>query len=172
MHTYISNVKAHFVLPKTDNLKARLLALKCGSVVCHHNFIVFRKFFCYVIFFDSGHVNVTKIAGLTHCKAAAELLYDALDIPQIPPPQITVDNITAAGFLGRRIDLNRLKSQSTGQSIRVRFNRHIFPGAVCKVHELCTVIVFASGKYTCVGAKCVKQIQEALAKIAVLIEEQ
>ena len=169
--TYISNVKIHFVLPNVEKLKTKLQLLDCGSVVCHHNFIVLRYYYTYIIFFDSGHVNATKISGLNHCTTAVELLYNLLHIDIIRPIHVVIDNITAAGSFGNTVNLHNLKLANNLHTVSIKYNNSIFPGAVCKINNLCTIIVFTSGNYTCVGAKCVTQIYLAYEKLAAIIRE-
>ena len=121
-------------------------------------------------FFDSGYVNATKIANLKHCDSAVNLLHELLNVTK-PAHKLrfTVDNLTGSGTFNRTINLSQLKAVNVESNLIIKYNKNIFPGAVCKIRGLCTLIVFASGKYTCVGAKCIKSMEAGHALMNAII---
>ena len=74
---------------------------------------------------------------------------------------VTVDNLTASGKFEGSVDLHSLTVQA-GRDYICRFNPAIFPGVSIKIPNRGTILVFASGKFTIVGAKCFKNAMEVL----------
>ena len=84
-------------------------------------------------------------------------------------PKIEVVNIVASGNLGERIDLEK----AVRRMDNVMYEPEQFPGLIYRMQEPKVVLLlFASGKVVCTGAKREKQVYKAMEKISQILEEK
>jgi TATA-box binding protein (TBP) (component of TFIID and TFIIIB) len=164
----INNIKAHTAVNKVhiEDLKTALL-FKEKEV--HNNFVVVRDNYTYIIFPERGFINVTKIKRLDEIKDLKKEIAKCFSLElSMLDEDVVIDNITAAGDFGKRINLYALQNfinKNTSSDFTVIFNRDFFPGAFCKTYKYGTVMVFVSGKYSIVGAKCLMHVNKLFQKI-------
>src|SRR5512136_145854 len=84
-------------------------------------------------------------------------------------PSVKVENIVASVILGGKVDLEK-----TSVMLRkTMYEPEQFPGLIYRMDEPKVVIlVFASGKLVCTGAKKEQDVFDAVAKLHVLLEEK
>ena len=84
-------------------------------------------------------------------------------------PKIDIVNIVASGNMGEGIDLERASRKMEN----VMYEPEQFPGLIYRMKEPKTVILlFASGKIVCTGAKREKQVYNAVEKLSTILEEK
>lgn len=84
-------------------------------------------------------------------------------------PKIDIVNIVASGNMGEGIDLERASRKMEN----VMYEPEQFPGLIYRMKEPKTVILlFASGKIVCTGAKREKQVYNAVEKLSKILEEK
>jgi len=87
----------------------------------------------------------------------------------IGKPELKIQNIVASVNLGGMIDLER-SAYSLG---RTMYEPEQFPGLIYRMDEPKVVIlIFASGKLVCTGAKKEEDVHEAVAKLHKKLEEE
>jgi transcription initiation factor TFIID TATA-box-binding protein len=87
----------------------------------------------------------------------------------IGKPELKIQNIVASANLGGMIDLEK-SAYSLG---RTMYEPEQFPGLIYRVDEPKVVILlFASGKLVCTGAKYEENVYEAVAKLHKKLEEE
>lgn len=177
----VNNLKVHFLLDHscihhvTEVLRSR------EDTVCYNNYFVVKNRFSFIIFPKSGFVNITGIKSFSHlpeviphfCK-----LFPHVGEKNIAS-EIVIDNISAAGNFGQRVDLvclqhtvNRSKERGGAREktcFTVHFDRNFFPGAFCRTRGFGTLTVFPSGKYVVVGAKCLEHVDKVVQQMLVII---
>jgi transcription initiation factor TFIID TATA-box-binding protein len=90
-------------------------------------------------------------------------------IPIIGKPVLKVVNIVAAVSLGGIIDLE----PATTALERTMYEPEQFPGLIYRMDEPKVVIlIFASGKLVCTGAKKEKEVYDAVRKLHETLEKQ
>jgi len=169
----VSNIKAHFLVDEIglDNL---FNSLKSHEICCktYSNFVVFSGLRVYIIFFKSGYVNVT---GIKNHEELSEAIYDFCRELGVSRLHITsgvvIDNISAYGAFGKPIRLKRLYEVLHEDNFghvndgKLKYNQTYFPALFSKEYQsgekkLGTILVYRSGKYTIVGAKCLKDLNQ------------
>ncbi len=86
-------------------------------------------------------------------------------------PEITIQNIVAAGSLGCPVDLEELYSRAR-MGGRVMYEPEQFPGLMYRMESPRVVfLIFSTGKIVCVGAKKEEDIYEAVEKLWRRLEE-
>jgi transcription initiation factor TFIID TATA-box-binding protein len=86
----------------------------------------------------------------------------------IGKPELKIVNIVASASLGGRVDLER-SAYSLG---RTMYEPEQFPGLIYRMDEPKVVIlIFASGKLVCTGAKKEDDVHEAITKLHKKLEE-
>ena len=126
----------------------------------HHNFIVFRHSYVYIVFSTSGTVNVTGIRFYRDISSAVALFCREFGLRRRHVGAVTVDNLTASGNFGSPVNLRLLKksinASQEGDALisSASYNPSFFPACFCRTYVVGTIIVFASGKYNIVGGKC------------------
>jgi TATA-box binding protein (TBP) (component of TFIID and TFIIIB) len=172
----VKNVKIHFKVADISRLNtgiADLLTLKLentfpisDTLTRKHNFCVFKRRFVYIIFYNTGFVNCTKIRNYSEISAALEEFSQVfkLDLEYFSTP--IIDNTTSSGSFDKVIYLNKLKEKIQAQNVfqKVNFNPEHFPGLFIKTNNG-TIIVFHSGKYTIIGAKCQQQADTVFSQV-------
>jgi TATA-box binding protein (TBP) (component of TFIID and TFIIIB) len=133
----------------------------------HHNFIVFRNDFVFIIFFGSGTVNITGIKSFSHITEALQTFCTTFHTRRRHIQGLTVDNVSANGQFSHLVDLVQLKQvinqrEDKGDKLisSVSFNTNYFPAAFCKTFSIGTILVFNSGRFNIVGAKCQSHVLE------------
>lgn len=143
----------------------------------HHNFIVFRNKYVFIIFFDSGAVNITGIKSFGYITEALKTFHSTFGIKRRHVTDLIVDNVSANGDFGHQINLSHLKQliNKTEEGDKLitsaSFNVNYFPAVFCKTFKIGTILVFSSGKYNIVGAKCQSHLQEIFKETSALISK-
>ena len=87
----------------------------------------------------------------------------------ISKPELKIQNIVASGILGGLIDLEKA-AFTLGKTM---YEPEQFPGLIYRMDEPKVVILlFASGKLVCTGAKKEQDVYDAVQKLHVLLEEK
>jgi transcription initiation factor TFIID TATA-box-binding protein len=87
----------------------------------------------------------------------------------ISKPELKIQNIVASASLGGRIDLE----QAVGALGKTMYEPEQFPGLIYRMDEPKVVILlFASGKLVCTGAKKEQDVYDAVHKLHGILEEQ
>ncbi len=87
----------------------------------------------------------------------------------ISKPELKIQNIVASAILGGLIDLEKA-AFTLGKTM---YEPEQFPGLIYRMDEPKVVILlFASGKLVCTGAKKEQDVFDAVAKLHVLLEEK
>jgi len=125
-----------------------------------------------ILIFNSGKMVCTgakseKEARRAVMKVVKELKKSGIII--IGKPELKVVNIVASVSLGGMIDLEKA-AYSLG---RTMYEPEQFPGLIYRMDEPKVVIlVFASGKLVCTGAKKEEDVHEAVGKLHKKLEEE
>jgi TATA-box binding protein (TBP) (component of TFIID and TFIIIB) len=177
----INNVKIHFKINRDQRLKLKEEIKKISEVKHikrHQNFIVFKSSYAFIIFPKSGTVNISGIKSLSDISNAIHCFCATFDISRSSiSSEAIVDNITATGSFGQEVNLKTLKEtinskeKNQSQISAAAFNPNYFPAVFCKTFGIGTVLVFGSGKYNIVGAKCQEHVLEIYRLISVLIKK-
>ena len=124
------------------------------------------------LIFNSGKMVCTgakseKEARRAVMKVIKELKKSGIII--IGKPELKIQNIVASANLGGMIDLEK-SAYSLG---RTMYEPEQFPGLIYRMDEPKVVILlFASGKLVCTGAKKEEDVYEAVAKLHKRLEEE
>jgi transcription initiation factor TFIID TATA-box-binding protein len=87
----------------------------------------------------------------------------------ISKPELKIQNIVASAGLGGMIDLEKA-AYTLG---RTMYEPEQFPGLIYRMEEPKVVILlFASGKLVCTGAKKEQDVYDAVEKLHTLLEEK
>ncbi len=87
----------------------------------------------------------------------------------ISKPELKIQNIVASASLGGMIDLEKA-AYSLGKTM---YETEQFPGLIYRMDEPKVVILlFASGKLVCTGAKREQDVHDAVQKLHVILEQQ
>jgi len=127
--------------------------------------------FTYPIIFSSGKMVCTGAKSEKEAKRAVMKVVKELKkggIIIISKPELKIQNIVASGGLGGMIDLEKA-AYSLGHSM---YEPEQFPGLIYRMGEPKVVILlFASGKLVCTGAKKEPDVYVAVDKLHSLLEE-
>lgn len=124
------------------------------------------------LIFNSGKMVCTgakseKEARRAVMKVVKELKTSGIII--ISKPELKIQNIVASANLGGVIDLEK----STYELSKTMYEPEQFPGLIYRMGEPKVVILlFASGKLVCTGAKKEEDVFEAVSKLHVELEEK
>ena len=124
------------------------------------------------LIFNSGKMVCTgakseKEARRAVMKVTKELKKGGIII--ISKTELKIQNIVASGILGGMIDLEKA-AYSLGKSM---YEPEQFPGLIYRMDEPKVVILlFASGKLVCTGAKKEEYVYDAVHKLHGILEEQ
>jgi transcription initiation factor TFIID TATA-box-binding protein len=124
------------------------------------------------LIFNSGKMVCTgakseKEARRAVMKVVKELKRGGIII--ISKPELKIQNIVASAALGGLIDLEKA-AFSLGKTM---YEPEQFPGLIYRMEEPKVVILlFASGKLVCTGAKKEQDVYDAVEKLHVLLEEK
>ena len=122
------------------------------------------------LIFGSGKMVCTGAKSERQAKTAVRKVVRELKnngIVIVGKPIIVVQNIVASASLGGRIDLEK----STYTLGRTMYEPEQFPGLIYRMEEPKVVILlFASGKLVCTGAKHENEVYESVTKLHVRLE--
>jgi transcription initiation factor TFIID TATA-box-binding protein len=124
------------------------------------------------LIFTSGKMVCTgakseKLARKAIMKVVDELKRGGIVI--LAKPEIQIQNIVSSAGLGGRIDLEK----STYSLKRTMYEPEQFPGLIYRMDDPKVVIlIFASGKLVCTGAKKEAEVSRAIAKLKETLEEK
>ena len=124
------------------------------------------------LIFSSGKMVCTGAKSERLARKAIMKVVDDLKrngIVILGKPEIQVQNIVASAGLGGRIDLEK-----TIYSLkRTMYEPEQFPGLIYRMDDPKVVIlIFASGKLVCTGAKKEAEVPRAIAKLQATLEEK
>ena len=179
----VNNLKLHIRLTEEGikNMKHSLLTIPHKS---YNNFKIVRGTpHVYTVFDDNGFINITGVKGFEFLETVIPNFCTFFKLSakeDILSEILTIDNISASGHFGHRVNLENLVKRinknkkhneegDNGFFIKVRLNRNVFPGAVCKT-RLGTISVFAAGKYVIVGTKCLDHLERVFQETTALIK--
>jgi len=124
------------------------------------------------LIFSSGKMVCTGARSERLAKRAAMKVIDELKkngIVIVGKPDINIQNIVASGNVFGRIDLEK----TTYALKRTMYETEQFPGLIYRMDYPRTVmLLFASGKFVCTGAKSESQVHEAVKNLQENLEEK
>lgn len=124
------------------------------------------------LIFSSGKMVCTGAKSEKEARGAVMKVVKELKkggIIIISKPELKIQNIVASASLGGMIDLEKA-AYSLG---RTMYEPEQFPGAVYRMEEPKVVILlFASGKLVCTGAKKEEDVYVAVDRLHVLLEDK
>lgn len=124
------------------------------------------------LIFNSGKMVCTGAKSEKEAKRAVTKVIKELKksgIIIISKPELKIQNIVASASLGGKIDLERCAYELE----KTMYEPEQFPGLIYRMNEPKVVILlFASGKLVCTGAKQEKDVYEAVDKLHVELEEK
>ena len=124
------------------------------------------------LIFSSGKMVCTGSKSERKARKAVNKVVDELNrggIVILGKPEIQIQNIVAAAALGGRIDLEKV----TYSLKRTMYEPEQFPGLIYRMDDPKVVIlIFASGKLVCTGAKKETEVHRAIAKLQQTLEEK
>lgn len=124
------------------------------------------------LIFSSGKMVCTGAKSEAQARKAVETVVQKLRKAGIDiknDPVIEIQNIVASASLGGRINLEKAAQVLE----RTMYEPEQFPGLIYRMDSPKTVILlFASGKLVCTGAKREEEVYEAVSKLHQLLEEK
>jgi transcription initiation factor TFIID TATA-box-binding protein len=123
------------------------------------------------LIFNSGKMVCTGAKSEKEAKRAVMKVVKELKnggIIIISKPELKIQNIVASGGLGGMIDLEKA-AYSLGHAM---YEPEQFPGLIYRMEEpKVVVLLFASGKLVCTGAKKEQDVYGAVDKLHLLLDE-
>ncbi len=176
----INNLKVHIVLTEegTKSLGISLLRKEKKSI---NNFHVVRDgTFTYIIF-PKGFVNITGIRCVNSLERVIPQFCLSFELKKSDiASEVIIDNISASGNFGRRVDLEALQrtvncGKRGTKTFSIHVDRNFFPGAFCKtrrtdVKGIGTITLFSSGFFVIVGSSCVQHVETVYQQMAVIMQ--
>jgi len=124
------------------------------------------------LIFSSGKMVCTGAKSERLARKAITKVVDELKkggIVILAKPEIQIQNIVSSAGLGGRIDLEK----TTYSLKRTMYEPEQFPGLIYRMDDPKVVIlIFASGKLVCTGAKKEAEVPRAIAKLQAALEEK
>ena len=124
------------------------------------------------LIFSSGKMVCTGAKSERQARKAVTKVVDELKrggIVILGKPEIQIQNIVASAGLGGRIDLEK----TTYSLKRTMYEPEQFPGLIYRMDDPKVVIlIFASGKLVCTGAKKEAEVPRAITKLQETLEEK
>jgi transcription initiation factor TFIID TATA-box-binding protein len=124
------------------------------------------------LIFSSGKMVCTGAKSERQARKAVTKVVDELKrngIVILGKPEIQIQNIVASAGLGGHIDLEK----STYSLKRTMYEPEQFPGLIYRMDDPKVVIlIFASGKLVCTGAKKEAEVPRAIAILQQTLEEK
>jgi transcription initiation factor TFIID TATA-box-binding protein len=122
--------------------------------------------------FNSGKMVCTGAKSEKQARTAVTKVVDELKsggIVILAKPEIEIQNIVSSAGLGGHIDLEK----TTYSLKRTMYEPEQFPGLIYRMDEPKVVIlIFASGKLVCTGAKKEAEVSRAVGKLQQTLEEK
>jgi len=123
------------------------------------------------LIFNSGKMVCTGAKSAKMAKSAIRKVVRELKkagIIILGKPQITIQNIVASGNLKGNVDLE----MAADLLDNVMYEPEQFPGLIYRMRDPKVVLlIFASGKIVCTGAKSDSMVQEAVQKLYGIIDD-
>jgi len=123
------------------------------------------------LIFNSGKMVCTGAKSAKMAKSAIRKVVRELKkagIIILGKPQITIQNIVASGNLKGNVDLE----MAADLLDNVMYEPEQFPGLIYRMRDPKVVLlIFASGKIVCTGAKSESMVQEAVQKLYGIIDD-
>lgn len=168
----INNLKVHLVLTAlgTQHLKKVLVFKEKKS---YNNFDVVREGYTYIIFPESGFINITGVKGFSELTLITPKFCQVFGLkPSDIATDVVVDNISASGNFRQRVNLTQLQAvvNAKRSTFSTHFDRNFFPGAFCKTRGLGTLTLFPSGRYVVVGSQCLEQVETIFQEMSAIIK--
>jgi transcription initiation factor TFIID TATA-box-binding protein len=124
------------------------------------------------LIFSSGKMVCTGAKSERLARKAIMKVVDELKkggIVILAKPEIQIQNIVSSAGLGGRIDLEKV----TYSLKKTMYEPEQFPGLIYRMDDPKVVIlIFASGKLVCTGAKKEAEVPRAIAKLQAALEEK
>ena len=124
------------------------------------------------LIFSSGKMVCTGAKSEAQAKKAVTKVVDELKrngMVILGKPEIQIQNIVSSAGLGGRIDLEKV----TYSLKRTMYEPEQFPGLIYRMDDPKVVIlIFASGKLVCTGAKKEAEVPRAIAILQKTLEEK
>ena len=124
------------------------------------------------LIFNSGKMVCTGAKSEKEARRAVMRVIKELKksgIIIISKPELKIQNIVASASLGGIIDLEK----ATGSLVKTMYEPEQFPGLIYRMDEPKVVILlFASGKLVCTGAKREQDVYDAVSKLHKELEEK
>ena len=124
------------------------------------------------LIFNSGKMVCTGARSENEARRAIKNVLEELKkggIVIISKPELKIQNIVASVNLSGKIDLE----QAVGKLGRTMYEPEQFPGLIYRMDEPKVVILlFASGKLVCTGAKKEQDVYDAVQKLHASLEER
>jgi len=124
------------------------------------------------LIFSSGKMVCTGAKSERLARKAVTKVVDELKrggIVILGKPEIQIQNIVSSAGLGGNIDLEK----TTYSLKRTMYEPEQFPGLIYRMDEPKVVIlIFASGKLVCTGAKKEPEVSKAIDKLRISLEEK
>jgi transcription initiation factor TFIID TATA-box-binding protein len=122
--------------------------------------------------FNSGKMVCTGAKSEKQARMAVTKVVDELKsggIVILAKPEIEIQNIVSSAGLGGQIDLEK----TTYSLKRTMYEPEQFPGLIYRMDDPKVVIlIFASGKLVCTGAKKEAEVSRAIARLQETLEEK
>ena len=123
------------------------------------------------LIFNSGKMVCTGAKSEGHAIKAVKMVVERLrgaGIDVRNEPEIEIQNIVASASLGGRVKLE----EAAMILPRSMYEPEQFPGLIYRMDEPKTVILlFASGKLVCTGAKREEEVYRAVKKLHIILED-
>ena len=124
------------------------------------------------LIFNSGKMVCTGAKSAKEARRAVMRVVKELKktgIIIISKPEMKIQNIVASGNLGGMIDLEK----STYDLEKTMYEPEQFPGLIYRMAvPKVVILLFASGKLVCTGAKYEKDVYEAVSKLHIELEKK
>lgn len=114
------------------------------------------------LIFSSGKIVCTGAKSMDKVKEAVRKIIKAISkigikIKQFP--EISIQNIVAAGYIGMDLNLNKLAMTLEN----IEYEPEQFPGLVYKIPEAnATFLLFSNGQIVCTGTKSAKEVEQVV----------
>lgn len=166
----VSNVKGRLNIC-TDSVDKLCESLSSKEYTQFSNFVTLEGTYNYVVFL-SGTINVMGIKSFEEVNNVVPNVCADFDIePSLINSAFVVDSSTATGSFARRLDLTRIQRyiHKKSCSFTTKFNREIFSSLYCYSKRGPTVVLFTSGKYNILAAKCPLQLDAVVDDLTVIV---
>jgi TATA-box binding protein (TBP) (component of TFIID and TFIIIB) len=168
----VNNIKASIRLKDEDIVQLGKI-LKIKDVTVHKNMLTLRDSYTYVIFPESGFVNICGIKSFDDVPNVIDKMCKDFSLDKTKLRcEITIDNVCASGDFKREIELCCLQEKIyCNKGFTVYKNQNYSPSAICKSTSFGTILVFSSGKYIIVGAKTLQDVERIFKDMTQIVEQ-